>query len=59
VRESQVVELQKREEERKKEGLQPAALLPYATAALRSNERWKLSGCDPPPCYILSLSLII
>jgi len=38
-RENQVVELQKREEKRKKEGLPPATLLPYAAAILCSNER--------------------
>jgi len=56
-RENPVIELKKREKERKKEGLQPAALLPYAAAAQYSNVRWELSGCDPPPCVVFFLHL--
>jgi hypothetical protein len=48
----------KREKKRKKrEGLPPAALLLYAAAALCSNERWELSGCDPSPCVVFFLYL--
>ena len=38
MRECEREQEQKREEEGKKEGLPPAALLPYAIAALCSNE---------------------
>jgi len=46
-----------RRREKKKEGLPPAALLLYAAAALCSNERWELSGCDPPPYVVFFLYL--
>jgi len=41
-----------RRREKEREGLPPAALLLYAVAALCSNERWELIGCDPPPCVV-------
>jgi len=43
--------------EKEREGLPPAALLPYAAAGLCSHERWELSGCDPSPCVVLFLYL--
>jgi hypothetical protein len=46
-----------RRREKEREGLPPAALLPYAAAALYSNERWELSGCDPPSYVVLFLYL--
>ena len=46
-----------RRREKEREGLPPAALLPYAAAALCSNERWELSGCDHPPCVVFFLYL--
>jgi hypothetical protein len=56
-RESPVVELKKREKKRKKEGLQPTALLLFAAAAQYSNVRWELSGYDPSPCVVFFLYL--
>jgi len=46
-----------RRREKEREGLPPAALLPYAAAAQCSNLRWELSGCDPPPCVVFFLYL--
>jgi len=47
----------KREKKRERKRRAATALLPYAAAALCSNERWELSGCDPPPCVVFFLYL--
>jgi len=46
-----------RRREKEREGLPPATLLLYVAAALCSNERWELSGRDPPPCVVFFLYL--